>query len=195
MPLNFSLSLSSLNKPPCLTSKFPIQLDSFPLSWMLSCSLYCLILYLSYWSIFFSWTANRFLCIGMLNWGIYILWIIQEEMWSSSVHFSHSVMSDSLGPHGLAACQASLAITNSQSLLTLISIESVMPSKHLIICHPLILPPLIFPSIRIFSNELGKYWSFRISPSNECSGLISFRIDWFDLFAVQGTFRTFSTTV
>ena len=198
MPLNFSLSLSSLNKPPCLTSKFPIQLDSFPLSWMLSCSLYCLILYLSYWSIFFSWTANRFLCIGMLNWGIYILWIIQEEMWSSSVHFSHSVMSDSLGPHGLAACQASLSITNSQSLLTLISIESVMPSKHLIICHPLILPPLIFPSIRIFSSKSvllirwPNYWSFSFSfrPSNEYSGLISFRIDLFDLLVVQGTLKS-----
>ena len=82
-----------------------------------------------------------------------------------------------------------------QSLLKFITVESVMPSSHLVLCRPLLLLPPIPPSIRVFSNELGKYWSFRISPSNECSGLISFRIDWFDLFAVQGTFRTFSTTV
>ena len=93
------------------------------------------------------------------------------------------------------ACQASLSITNSQRLLTLMSIESMMPSNYLILCYPLILPPSIFPSIRIFSNESAlhirrpKYWSFSfsISPSNEYSGLISFRIDWFDLLAVQGT--------
>ena len=88
-----------------------------------------------------------------------------------------------------AARQASLSITNSQSLLKLISITSVTPSNHLILCHPLLLPPLIFPSIRVFSNELvfhtrwPKYWSFSfsISPSNEYSGLISFRMDWLDL--------------
>ena len=92
------------------------------------------------------------------------------------------------------AHQASLSITNSQSLLKLMSIESVMPSNHLILCRPLLLPS-IFPSIRVFSNESTlnirwpKYWSFSfsISPSNEYSGLISFRIDWFDLLAVQGT--------
>ena len=96
-----------------------------------------------------------------------------------------------------AACQASLSITNFQSLLKLMSIESVMPSNHLILCHPLLLLPLIFPSIRVFYNESVrirwlKYWSFSfsISPSNEYSGLISFRIDWFDLFAVQGTFKS-----
>ena len=88
-----------------------------------------------------------------------------------------------------AAHQASLSITNSQSLLKLMSVESVIPSNHLIFCRPLILPPSIFPSIRLFSNESDlcirwpKYWSFsfNISPSNEYSGLISFRIDWFDL--------------
>ena len=92
-----------------------------------------------------------------------------------------------------AACQASLPITNSQSLLKLISIESVMPSDHLILCHPLLLPPSIFPSIRVFSNESilcirwPKYWSlnFSSSPSNEYSVLISFRIDWLDLLAVK----------
>ena len=85
------------------------------------------------------------------------------------------------------------------SLLKLMSIESVMPSNHLLLCHPLLLLPPIFPSIRVFSSELAlcirypKYWSFnfRISPSNEYSGLISFRIDWFDLLAVQSTLKSF----
>ena len=93
-----------------------------------------------------------------------------------------------------AAHQASLSNTNSQSLLKLMSIESVVPFNHLILCRPLFLPPSVFPSIRVFSNESvirirwPNYWSFSfsISPSNEDSGLISFRIDWFDLLAVQG---------
>ena len=97
-----------------------------------------------------------------------------------------------------AACQASLSITNSWSLLKLRSIESVMPSIYLILCHPLRLPPSIFPSIRVFSNESvlpmrwPKYWSFSfsISPSHEYSGLISFRMDWLDLPSVQGTLRS-----
>ena len=97
-----------------------------------------------------------------------------------------------------AACQASLPITNSQSLLKLMSIELVMPSNHLILGHPLLLPPSIFLSIRVFSNESvlrirwPKYWSFsfNISPSNEYSGLISFRMDWFDLLAVQGILKS-----
>ena len=96
-----------------------------------------------------------------------------------------------------AAHQASLSITNSQSLLKLMSIESVMPFNHLILYHPL-LPPSIFPSIRVFSSESvlcirwPKYWSFsfNISPSNEHSGLISFRMDWLDLPAVQGTLKS-----
>ena len=96
-----------------------------------------------------------------------------------------------------AALQASLSITNSQNLLKLMSIESVMPSNHLILCHPLLLLPSIFPSIRVFSSESAllirwpKYWSFsfNISPSNEYSGLISFRMDWLDL-AVQGTLKS-----
>ena len=93
-----------------------------------------------------------------------------------------------------AACQASLSIT--WSLLKFMSIKLVMPSNHLILCHPLLLPPSIFLSIRIFSNKLvlyirwPKYWSFRLSPSNEYSGLISFRIDWFDLLAVQRTLKS-----
>ena len=97
-----------------------------------------------------------------------------------------------------AAHQASLSITNSQSLLKLMSIESVMPSNHLILYCPLLLLPSIFPNIRVFSKESvlhirwPKYWSFSfsISPSNEYSGLISFRIDWFDLLAVQGTLKS-----
>ena len=96
-----------------------------------------------------------------------------------------------------AACQASLSIINSRSLLKLMSIESVMPSHHLILCRPLLLPPSIFPSNRVFSSESvlcirwPKYWSFSfsITPSIEYSGLISFRIDWFDLLAVQGTHK------
>ena len=97
-----------------------------------------------------------------------------------------------------AACQAFLFITNSQSLPKLISIESVMPSNHLILCCPLLLLPSIFPSIRVFSNESAlriswpKYWSFslNISPSNDHPGLISFRMDWLDLLAVQGTLKS-----
>ena len=96
-----------------------------------------------------------------------------------------------------AACQASLSITNSQSLLKFMSIESVMTSNHLILCRPLLHLPSIFPSIRVFPNELvlhirwPKYWSFSfsISPVNEYSGLISFRMDWLDIPAVQGTLK------
>ena len=106
-------------------------------------------------------------------------------------------MMDSLQPHGLHHPQASLSIINSQSLLKLMSIKSVMPSNHLILCRPLLLQPSIFPSIRVFSDEwvLRLRWpkycsfSFSISPSNQYLGLISFRIDWFDL-AIQGTLKS-----
>ena len=101
-----------------------------------------------------------------------------------------------------AAHQASLSITNSQRLLKLMSIELVMPSNHLILCHPLLLLLSIYPSIRVFSSESvlcirwPKYWSFSfsISPPNEYSGLISFRMDWLDLPAVQGTLKSLSNT-
>ena len=120
------------------------------------------------------------------------LWKIYLWHWQSSVQLRSCVQL--FATPWTAACQASLSITNSWSLPKLRSIESVMPSNHLILCCPL-LPPSIFPSIRVFSNESAlhirwpKYWSFSfsISPSNEYSGLISFRMDWFDLLAVQET--------
>ena len=114
----------------------------------------------------------------------------------SSVHsFSHVQL---FATPWTAAPQAFLSITNSQRLLKLMSIESVMPSNHLILCCPLLLSPSIFPSIRVFSNESAlrikwpKYWcfSFNISPSKEYSGLIYFRMDWLDLLAVQGTLKS-----
>ena len=117
-----------------------------------------------------------------------------------SLQFSCSIVSDSLRPHGpqTTARQASLSITNSQSLFKLMSIELVLPSNHLILCHPLRLSPSVFPSIRVFSNESvlhirwPKYWSFSFSISsfNEISGLISFRMDWIDLLGVQGTLES-----
>ena len=120
---------------------------------------------------------------------------LKERLWQTSVQFSCSVMADSLWPHERQ--QASLPITNSQSLLRFMSIESVMPCNHLILCHPLFLLPSIFPSTRVCSSSSvlrirwPKYWSFSfiISPSNKYSGLISLRIDWLDLLAVQGTLK------
>ena len=121
----------------------------------------------------------------------------------SSVQLSCSAMPDSLRPHELhAAHQASLSITNSWNLPKPMSIELVMPSNHLILCCSLLLLPSIFPSIRVFSNESTlhirwpKYWSFsfNISPSNEHPGLISFRMDWLDLLAVQGTLKSLLQT-
>ena len=117
----------------------------------------------------------------------------------NSVQFSSVTQScPTLSTPWTAACQASLSITNSQSLLKLMSIESVMPSNHLILCCPLLLLPSIFPSIRVFSNESAlcirwpKYWSFsfNISPSSEYSGLISFRMDWLDLLILQRTLKS-----
>ena len=116
---------------------------------------------------------------------------------SASVQLSHSVMSDSATPW-TAACQASLSITNFRSPPKPMSIVLVMSSNHLILSHPLLLPPSIFPSIRVFSNESAlcmrwpKYWSFsfNISPSNEHTGLIFLRMDWLDLLAVQGTLKS-----
>ena len=109
--------------------------------------------------------------------------------------FSHSILSDSLQPHGLQH-QASLSFTVSRSLLKLMFIESVMPSNHLILCCPILLLPSIFPNIRVFSNESAlhirwpKCWSPSFSISNEYSVLISFRVDWLDLLAVQGILKS-----
>ena len=121
--------------------------------------------------------------------------VLQEAVnWPSALQFSHSVVSDWF--HRRKHTKASLSIINSQSSLKVMSIESVMPFNHLILCCPLFLLPSNFPSIRVFSNESvfhirwPKYWSFSISPSNEYSGLISFRMDWLDLLAVQGTLKS-----
>ena len=122
----------------------------------------------------------------------------EKQIWtpiSSVQSLSHIQL---FGTPWITACQASLSITNSQSLLKLMSIESVMPSSHLILCRPLLLLPPIPPSIRVFSNESTlrmrwpKYWSFSLSiiPSKEIPGLIFFSIDWLDLLAVQGTLKS-----
>ena len=116
--------------------------------------------------------------------------------WTVSVQFSCSVVSDCNPMNCIPP--GCLSITNYQSLAKLMFIELVMPSNHLILCRPLLFPPSIFPSIRVFSNESvlritwPKYWSFSfsISPSNEYSGLISFRVDWLDLLAVRGTLKS-----
>ena len=126
---------------------------------------------------------------------LFPLWWVLFSAFHILLLFSHSVVSDSLWLHRL---WHSLSITNSWSLLKLMSIESVMPSNHIILSRPLLLLPSIFPRIRVFSNETAlhirwpKYWSFsfNISPSNEYSGLISFRMDWLDLLAVQVTLKS-----
>ena len=125
----------------------------------------------------------------------YLMWTFGENV--DSVQFSCSVVSDFVTPW-TAAHQASPYITNSRSLLKLMSTELVMPPNHLMFCRPLFLLPSIFPSIRVFSNESvlrimwPQYWSFSFSfcPSDEYSGLVSFRMDWFDLLAVQGTLKS-----
>ena len=126
---------------------------------------------------------------------------VKSEVYNVLLLLSLRVVSDFVTPWA-AAHQASLSITNSQSLLKLMSLESVMPSNHLILCRPFLLLPSVFPNIQIFSSESAlhiwwpKYWSFSfsISPSNEHPGLISFRRDWLDLPAVQGLSRVFSNT-
>ena len=135
------------------------------------------------WPIFFNCVSFYF-CVLRVP---FIFWI----------QFSRSVVSNSVTPW-TAACQGSLSITNFWCLPKLMSIELVMPPNHLIFCHPLLLPPSIFPRIRVFSKESGlrirwpKCWSFsfNISPTNEHPGLISFRMDWLDLLAVQGTLKS-----
>ena len=140
----------------------------------------------------------------VISWKVYLWWnsiytnrfpcLLSEH----SVQFSCLVVSNFLWCHGLQHGQASLSITNSQRLLKLMSTKLVMPYNHLILCHPLLLPPSILPSIRVISNESvfhirwTRYWSFsfNISPSNEYSGLVSFKMDWLDLLAVQGMLKS-----
>ena len=145
---------------------------------------------------FIIWNISKYMEVKapIFTWGTDIFLKIYL---TCSIQFSHSVVFHSATPW-TAARQASLSIANSRSLLKLLSIKSLMPSSHLILCRPLLLLPSIFPIIRIFSRELvlcirwPKYWSFSfsISPSNEYSGLISFRMDWLDLLAVQVTFKS-----
>ena len=127
--------------------------------------------------------------------GKWLIASLRQELYRMNLgplQFSHSVMSDSLQPRGLQHARPPCPSPTLKSLLKLMSIESVMQSNHLILCHVLLLPPSIFPSIRVFSNESvlrirwPEYWSFSfsISPSSEYSGLISFKMDWFDLLAV-----------
>ena len=137
------------------------------------------------------WTVRR----GQGSSGVTVPFSLQRYQFSAAQSLSRVRL---FATPWIAARQASLSITNSQSLLKLMSIESVMPSNHLILCRPLLLLPSIFPSIRVFSNESvlpirwPKYWSFSfsISPSNEHSGLIFFRMDWLGLFAVQRTLKS-----
>ena len=152
----------------------------FPISWN-----FFLLITISYNILFLSFLCN-------ITISTYVL------VQSGSVQFSRSVMYNSLWPSWTASCQASLSIINSRGLSKLISIESVMPTNHLILCCLLRLLPSIFPSIRVFSNESAlrsgwpKYWSFsfNINPSKEYSGLIPFRMDWLDLLVVQGTLKS-----
>ena len=133
------------------------------------------------------------------------LWLIHVDIWQQSNQYCKTIQFSSVAHSCPTLCDpmdcstpGSLSITNSWSLLKLMPIELVMPSSHLILCHPLFLPPSIFPSIRVLSNESflcirwPEYWSlsFSINPSNEYSGLISFRMDWLDLLAVQGTLKS-----
>ena len=142
-------------------------------------------------SIFYIYTIYIFvLCLPL---GSLFLWLRSQVIFV--VHLLSRVR---IFATPCTACQASMSFTISWSLLKLMSTESVMPFNHLVLCHPLLLLPSIFPSIRVFSNESAfciwrpKYWSFSfsISPSNEYSGLISFRMDWLDLLAVQGTLKS-----
>ena len=151
---------------------------------------------MSTWLVY-VWQLYGQISIKMFIWSCFRMWLA----FTSVVQFSSVQSLSCVWIYVMpwtTACQASLSITNSWSSLKLTSIESVMPSNHLILCHPLLLLTLIFPSIRVFSSESvlrtrwPKYWSFSfsISPSNEYSGLISFRIDRLDLLAVQGTLKS-----
>ena len=150
----------------------------------------------SLWALFVSF-CDWLLSPSMFLRFIPVVVCIGNKFLFMAEQFSCLVVSAALWPPWTAACQASLSITNSWTLLKLMPIESVMPSSHLILCCPLLLLPSIFPRIRVFSSESvlpirwPEYWSFSfsISPSDDYSGLISFRMDWLDLLAVQGTLK------
>ena len=143
------------------------------------------------WVYYFKWTETT------SNFSILLIQVFLSVWphWNKGIHIKNEFIISSVQS---LSHVASLSFTNSWSLLKLMSIESVMPSNHLILCHPLLFLPSIFPSIRVFSSESvlcirwPKYWSFSfsINPSNEYSGLISFRFDWLDLLAVQGTLKS-----
>ena len=149
------------------------------------------------WQILYSW-APKSLKMVTAAMKLKDTCFLEEKQWQTFVVVQPLSRCCLFATPWSAACQASLSFTISWSLLKLMPIESVMPSNHLVLCHPLYFLPSVFPRIRLFSNEsvlcirCPKYWScsFRISPSSEYSGLISFRIDWFDLFAVQGTLKS-----
>ena len=184
----------------------------FPSSRVFSSELILCIRWPKYWSFSFSISLSNE-CSGLISFRMDWLDLLSVQRTLKSLLQQHSSKASILRhseffivqlfvTQWTAPYQASLSITNSQSLLKLMSIESVMPSNHLILCRPLLLPSSIFPSFRVFSNEsvlhirCPKYWSFSfsISPSNEYSGLISFRMDWLDLLAVKGLSRVFSNT-
>ena len=177
--------LSSVSLPPSGCLFFPLLLFSNQMHWGVIYIWYPLEVYNELNSIHFEKCSHR-------PHGFFKKWNLQ---FSSVQLLSHVQL---FGTLWTAERQASLSITNSWSLLKLMSFKSMMPSNHLILCRPLLLLPSIFPSIRVFSNESvlhirwPKYWSFSfsISPSNEYSGMISFRMDWLDLLAVQGTLKS-----
>ena len=148
------------------------------------------------WCVCSSWDTAGVSTTSSSESGNKVKYYCLVESIKTSLLFSPLVVSDPLQPHALQ--HATMSFTISLSLLKLMSIKSVMPSSHLILCHPLLLPPSTLPSIRVFSNESTlhirwpKYWSFsfNISPSNEHPVLISFRMDWLDLLAVQGTLKS-----
>ena len=178
--LIFIQSYSTIFSTYCLRSiSRVVQINAFSSEWLFN----------SWWKLLYSFFSYLYFLVFYILYNRWDKWICSVQSLSRVWLFATL---------WTAACQASMSITNSQSLPKLMSIESVMPSNHLILCRPLLPLPPILPSIRVFSNESvlhirwPKYWSFsfNISPSNEHPELISFRMDWLDLLAVQGTLRS-----
>ena len=193
LPKIFPERVTTTMQQMTLCKSFPSKAELFPLppNWSSCCQSHSCPLYLLHHNqrdhFILSLKPSKFLSVP---------WGLVRPSYSSSVQSLSRV--PQFATPWTAACKASLSITNSQSLLKLMSIKSVLPSSHLILYRPLLLPPSIFASIMVFSNESAlrirwpKYWSFsfNISPSSEHSGLISFRMDWLDLLAAQGTFKS-----